>query len=284
MQVQDLLQNLIDWFLSSGIKIVLILIAASLINRLGKRFIKRLIVDGVKDVSKEATERRQKTLISIFSGALMVFVWLAALMMVISELGINMGPVLAGAGIVGVALGFGAQYIVRDFLAGFSIIIENQYRIGDVVCLDKTCGSVEDIDLRKTVLRDMDGTLHFIPNGSVSKTSNLSKNFAKINLNISIAYKENLEKVIKVINKVGEDLAKDLEWSESITEAPKFLRVDNFADSAIILKVLGETKPLKQWAATGELRKRIKVAFDKEGIEIPFPQMAVWSKDSRKKK
>jgi moderate conductance mechanosensitive channel len=284
MQFQDILQNLINWSLSSGIKIVFILLVAFLLNRFAKSFIRKLIIKGVKDGSKEATEKRQKTLIMIFSGALRVFIYLAAIMMVVSELGINIGPVLAGAGILGVALGFGAQYVVRDFLAGLFIILENQYRVGDVICLDGTCGSVENIDLRKTVLRDLDGTVHFIPNGSVKKSSNLSKRFAKINLDVKVAYKEDLEKVIRVINKVGEDLANDPEWRDSITEAPKFLRVNDLADSGIVIKILGETEPLKQWGATGELRKRIKIAFDKEGIEIPFPQMSVWSKSEKKNK
>lgn len=281
---QNIFQILTNWFLAHGIKIVLILIAACLAGRFGKSFIARLVEKGIKNGTKEAVEKRQKTLIRIFSGALKVFVWVVAVMMVLSELGINIGPVLAGAGILGVAIGFGAQYMVRDFLAGLFIILENQYRIGDVVCLDGTCGAVEDIDLRKTVLRDLDGVVHHIPNGEIKKSSNLSKNFARVNLNVGIAYKENLDKVIKIVNKIGGDMAEEPEWKEFITKPPQFLRVDSFGDSAVIIKILGETKPLKQWEVTGELRKRIKIAFDREGVEIPFPQISVWSRGTGKKK
>ncbi|NCO80332.1 mechanosensitive ion channel family protein [bacterium] len=271
----NFLQSLIPWFISHGIKIILILIIAYLINRLGGKVIERAIRKGVRDTTKEATGKRQNTLIGVFVGALKVIVWLVAIMMILPELGINVGPILAGAGILGVALGFGAQYMIRDFLAGLFIIIENQYREGDVVCLDGTCGLVEDINLRKTILRDLDGIVHHVPNGEIKKASNLSKQFARVNLNIGISYKENLDKVIGVINKVGKELAEDPQWKDLILKPPQFLRVDDFGESAMIIKILGETKPLKQWDVTGELRKRIKTTFDKEGIEIPFRQITI---------
>jgi len=273
--MENFLQNVIAWVIAHGIKIFGILIIACLINKLGGKVIERAIRKGVRDTTKDATEKRQNTLIGVFGGALKIIVWLVAIMMVLPELGINVGPILAGAGILGVALGFGAQYMIRDFLAGLFIIIENQYREGDVVCLDETCGLVEDITLRKTILRDLDGIVHHVPNGEIKKASNLSKQFARVNLNIGISYKENLDKVIEVINKVGKELAEDPQWKNSILKPPQFLRVDDFGTSAIIIKILGETKPLKQWDVTGELRKRIKIAFDKEGIEIPFQQIVV---------
>ena len=276
MFIQNFIQNLIPWLLSSGVKIVVILVFLALINGIGKRFIAKVVVSGVKDGTKEGTEKRQKTLIRIFSGVLRVIVWLVAIMMILPEFGINVGPILAGAGILGVALGFGAQWMIRDFLAGLFIILENQYRVGDVVCFDKTCGLVEDINLRKTILRDLDGTVHHVPNGEIKKSSNLSKSFARVNLDISVAYKENLDRVIEVLNKVGTELAEDPKWKDEIKKAPQALGVDDFADSAIIIKILGETKPLKQWDVARELRKRIKIAFDKEGIEIPLPQVSVW--------
>jgi len=253
--MENLTQNLISWFLSHGIKVFVILIVAYFINRFGGKIIERLICGGIKDTTKEATKKRQQTLMP--------------------ELGINVGPILAGAGILGVALGFGAQYIIRDFLAGLFIIIENQYREGDVVCLDGTCGLVENISLRTTILRDLDGIAHYIPNGEIRKTSNLSKQFARVNLNIGISYEENLDKVIKVVNRVGQELAEDLSWKDKILKPPQFLRVDDFGPSAVTIKILGETKPLEQWDVTGELRKRIKIAFDKERIEIPYQQIVV---------
>ena len=273
--MENFLQILISWLLSHGVKIFVILIVAYFINRFGGRIIERLIRRGVKDTTKEATEKRQQTLIGVFSGALKIIVWLIAIMMVLPELGINVAPILAGAGILGIALGFGAQYIIRDFLVGLLIILENQYREGDVVCVDGTCGLVEDINLRTTILRDLDGTVHHLPNGEIKKASNLSKQFARVNLNIGISYKENLDKVIKVVNRVGKELAEEPQWKDNIIKAPQFLRVDDFDPSAVIIKILGETKPLKQWDVMGELRKRIKIAFDKEGIEIPYQQITI---------
>ena len=126
-----------------------------------------------------------------------------------------------------------------------------------------------------TTLRDIDGIVHHVPHGEIKKVSNLSKQFARVNLNIGVSYNSNLEKVISVVNKVGKELSEDHEWKESILKPPQFLRVDSFGDSAIIIKILGETKPLKQWEVTGELRKRLKITFDREGIEIPFPQRVV---------
>jgi len=198
-----------------------------------------------------------------------------ALLMIFQEMGVAIGPLLAAAGIAGLAFGFGGQYLIRDLISGLFIIMENQYRIGDVVCFDKTCGLVEDISMRMTTLRDLDGIVHHVPHGEIKMVSNLSKQFARVNLNIGIAYNSDLERVISVVNRVGEELANDPAWREFIIKPPQFLRVDDFGDSAIIIKILGETKPLKQWDVTGELRKRLKIAFDREGIEIPFPQRVV---------
>ena len=174
-----------------------------------------------------------------------------------------------------IAVGFGAQYVIRDFFTGLFIILENQYRVGDVVKIGEITGTVESINLRMSVLRDIDGTVHHIPNGEIKIASNLSKEFARVNLKIGVAYDSDIEKVIKLVNQVGQELAKDPEWKNKILQAPEFIRIDNFADSAIIIKILGETKPLEQWEVLGELRKRLKIAFDKQGVEIPFPQVVV---------
>lgn len=261
-----------------GVKIFLLIIAAYLISRFSRIFIEKIIRKAIISdhfLSKGAERKREKTLINVFNGVLKIIIWSAAILIVLSLLNINIGPLLAGAGIVGVALGFGAQYVVRDFLSGLFIILENQYRVGDVVCADNTCGLVEDINLRTTVLRDLDGVVHHVPNGDIKKVSNLSKDFSRVNLNIGLAYNSDLEEVIKVVNKTGDSLAQDQKWKDKIIKPPQFLRVEDFADSAIIIKILGETQPLKQWEVAGELRKRLKIAFDKAGIEIPFPQRVI---------
>ncbi len=280
-----MLQILSSWFFAHGIKIVCILIAAFLINGFGKKFIERAIRRTIEKANHKADSKRANTLTRIFSGALSILVWLMAIMMVLPELGINVGPILAGAGILGVALGFGAQWMVRDFLAGLFIILENQYRVGDVVCLDDTCGGVEDITLRKTILRDLDGKVYHIPNGSFKMVANLTKDYSRAHMNISVAYKENIDKVMKVINKVGIEMTKVSPWKEYIIKPIQVLGPgpNSFGADGIEIKVLGETKPLKQWDTLKEFRRRLKIAFDKEKIEIPFPQMSVWPRGSWEK-
>lgn len=283
----DFLQNLTPWFLSNGVRVLAILAGAFLITRFGTKIIERAVAKGIKikDRTKDGAVRRQKTLIGIFNGALRVFVWLVVATMVLSELGLNIGPILAGAGLLGVALGFGAQWMVRDFLAGMFIILENQYRVGDVVCLDDTCGFVEDITLRKTVMRDLDGKEIHIPNGSFKMAANLTHGYSRAHMDIAVAYKEDLDKVIKVINKVGSQMAQEEPWKKYILKPIQVLGSgpDSFGDSAVIIKVLGETQPLRQWDTLREFRRRLKKTFDKEKIEIPFPQMSIWSRDKQKK-
>ncbi len=232
-----------------------------------------VVPDG--SLTDDSEKKREDTLIRIFNGAIGTVILLIGTLMILNETGIEIGPLLAGAGIVGLAVGFGGQYLIRDIIAGLFIILENQYRIGDVVNLNTTGGLVEDISLRKTTLRDMNGTVHHIPHGEIKIVSNLSKNFARVNIDIGIAYDSDLKKVIDVINRTGKELAEDNFYRDFIISPPQFLRVEQFADSAIIVKILGDTKPLKQWEISGEFRKRLKFAFDSEGIEIPFPQMVI---------
>lgn len=276
---QNIIQNLMPWFLSHGLKIILILFGVWLINKFTRIFISKLVQKFVIQTYQirdgKAREKRTKTLESVLGSALSVIIWLMAGLMVVSEFGINIGPLLAIAGVAGIAFGFGGQYLIRDLISGLFIILEDQYRVGDVACVADTCGLVEDINLRRTILRDLDGVVHYVPNGEIAKASNLSKQFSRVNLNIGISYSSDLEKVIRVVNKVGREIAKDPAWEKDILKPPQFLRVDDFADSAITIKILGDTKPLRQWDVTGELRKRLKIAFDKAGIEIPFPQRVI---------
>ena len=270
---------IIPWLSSHGIKIVIIAIAAWVLHKIIRRIIIRAVrITVVADsnlIEEEAEKKREDTLIRIFTGATRIVIIIITGMMILQEGGIEIGPMLAGAGIAGLAFGFGGQYLIRDIITGLFILLENQYRIGDVVNIDGTGGSVEDISLRQTTLRDMNGTVHHIAHGDIKRVSNLSMNFARINLDIGIAYNSNLEHVIRIINQTGNELAEDPAYKDFIIKPPQFLRVNDFADSAIIIKILGETKPLKQWEITGELRKRIKIEFDREGIEIPFPQVTI---------
>jgi small conductance mechanosensitive channel len=264
--------NFLPWLLTHGLRILLILALAYIINFLVKRFIKKIVKMSVTadfHQSELSERKREETLIQIFTWSARIFLMILVIMLVLNEFGLPVGPMIAGAGILGLAVGFGGQYLIRDFITGFFMILENQYRIGDVVSLDQTSGVVENVSLRMTTLRDLDGTLHHVPHGDIKRVANQSMDFARINLNVKVSYKTHLEDAIAVINKTGLELAEDPAWKPLISKPPQFLRVDDFQETGIVLKILGETVPLKQWDVTGELRKRIKVSFEKEGIEMP---------------
>ncbi len=266
------------WFLSHGIKILIILVVAFLLNKILAKIIEkavRIAVVSDRYSSKDSERKREDTLIHIFNTTLKIVIYVMSILMVLQEIGVAIGPILAGAGIVGIAFGFGGQYLVRDIITGMFMILENQYRIGDVVNFDGTGGLVEDISLRKTTLRDLNGTVHHIPHGEIKKVANLSKTFSRVNLNIGVSYNSNIDHVIAVVNRVGKGLAEDPQWMKEIIKAPEFVRIDNFGDSSVEIKIVGDVKPLQQWAITGELRKRLFEAFKQENIEIPFPQRVV---------
>lgn len=275
--ITALIDSASAWLYAHALTIAGILVAGFIVSILAQALISRLVKKLVRQgrYSKEAEEKREQTLIQVLSGAAHIVTWIVILLMVLSEFGVAIGPLLAAAGIVGVAVGFGGQYLIRDLITGIFIILENQFRTGDIVCLGDTCGLVESITLRITTLRDLDGTVHHVPHGEVTKVSNLSKYFSRVNLDIGVSYASDLETVIEVVNRVGVELAEDPAWKDLIVSPPQFLRVNEFADSAVVIKILGDTKPSKQWDVAGELRKRLKIAFDKAGIEIPFPQRVI---------
>ncbi|MFW6150134.1 MAG: mechanosensitive ion channel family protein [Chloroflexota bacterium] len=226
--------------------------------------------------AREEMAKRASTLSSIFTGVAAVLVVTVALFSILSELGIDIAPLLAGAGVVGLAVGFGAQNLIRDLISGLFVLIEDQYNKGDVVKVAGLIGLVEEVNLRRTVMRDLDGIVHSIPNGEITTSSNYTKEWSRVNLDVPVAYGEDLDHVFAVINRVGSELAADAAWASKIRQAPQVLRVNNFGDSGIEIKVLGETKPLMQWEVTGELRKRLKKAFDEENIEIPWPHVKLY--------
>jgi len=259
--------------------IVVIIIGAYVVQYFAKVLLEKVVRRTVRRSSfKTAQDEKQRedTLISTLKRALRVSVGLIAFFMVLAELGLNIAPLLAGAGVLGVALGFGAQTMIKDYLAGFFIIAENQYRVGDVLQINRdVSGTVEHITLRVTILRDLQGMVHHIPNGTIEVATNMTMDFAQVDLNLRVGYDADIDHVEKVINAVGEKLAKDEAWSDVIIEAPHMERVNEFAEWAIIVKVLCKTAPIHQWAVKGELLRRLKKAFDKEGIAIPLPQRVV---------
>jgi small-conductance mechanosensitive channel len=267
------------WFLDHGINNLLVLIVGVIFWLVLKRMIpplvRRVMSRPVRGESREGLKRRADTLQGVFLGLTKVIIVVMVVLIVLSEY-VSIGPLLAGLGIAGVAVGFGAQYLIRDLIAGVFVLLENQYRVGDVARIADVTGVVEDINLRKTVLRDLDGIVHHVPNGEIRVASNYSRHFARVNLDIPVSYGTDLDFAIGVINRVCKEMVEEEEWSKVIKTVPQVLRINNLGDSGIEIKVLGEVKPLEQWNVMGQLRLRIKKAFDEEGIEIPWPHTKVY--------
>lgn len=279
----DFSRKTVEWAGNQGVKILIVLLIAALFQRFGTRSIPKAIEAYIRERARTEQQvveaelgKRIKTLSGVLVKTFSIVVVLGATFMVLAQLGVNLAPLLAAAGVVGIAVGFGAQNIIRDIFTGVFIILENQYRVGDVVNIAGIGGLVEDINLRRTVLRDLDYKQHYIPNGEVRTATNMTKDKSRVNLNIGVAYEEDLERVMNVLNDIGREMAGDTYWGPLILEAPKAIRVDNFGDSAIEIKVLGETLPIRQWDVAGEYRLRVKKAFDRLGIEIPFPHRTIY--------
>lgn len=267
------------WLGEHGWRIVLIILLTAVFAVSIGEIVPRVVVRAITrrpGETEEAVQKRSNTLSRVLVGAVQVFMFLIAIFMILSELDIDIAPILAGAGVVGIAIGFGAQSLVKDIVAGLFIILENQYRVGDWVRIADVDGLVEDINLRRTVLRDFSGAVHTVPNGEIRVATDYTKDWSRVNMNVGVAYGEDLDRVISVINRVGKELAEDPEWGPSILSPPQALGVDKLGDSGIEIKILGDTRPMRPWAIMRELRLRLKKAFDKEGIEIPWPHTKVY--------
>jgi small conductance mechanosensitive channel len=216
-------------------------------------------------------EKRIETLRQVTYGAVTFIGILVALMTVLPEMGVNTTALLAGTSLIGLAVGFGAQSLVKDIISGLFILFENQYAKGDVVNIAGVGGVVEDITLRTTVLRDLDGAIHSVPNGQVNVATNLTRTWSRANMIVSVSYAEDMDHVFGVINRVGDAMAADPDWTSDIIEAPQVLGIESFGDSGVDIRVLGVTQPIRQWDVMRELRRRLKIEFDREGIEIPYP-------------
>ena len=219
------------------------------------------------------------TLETLGTNVIRLFVFLIALVMILGELDLDIGPAIAGLGVVGIAVGFGTQSIVRDYFTGALILIENQYSKGDVVTIAGVTGTVEDFWLRRTTLRDLDGVVHTVPNGEIKVASNRTRVWARINLDVTVAYGTDIEEATRVVNDVGKAMAADPEWRRRVMEAPHVERIEALGEYGITIKVLGLVRATEQWAAGGELRKRLLAAFATHGIEIPRPQRVVLARD-----
>lgn len=282
INLQDILSNIYEWLLTSGIKIFAILIGTwiilSFIHSFVRKLLKKTIMRTYSHKDEASLDKRVNTLDAVFFSAIKTVVWIIVGMVILSEFNIEIGPIIAAAGIAGLAFGFGGQYLIRDLISGLFIILEDQYRKGDVVKIAGISGAVENITLRKTTLRDLDGLEHHVPNGSITTASNFTKIFSRAHMNIGISYESNLEKAMEILNRIGREMVDDKKWQMHIVKPIEVLGVDNFSDSSVDIKVMGETKPASQWNVMREYRKRIKIAFDKEGIEIPYPHRTIVNK------
>jgi len=267
-------------FMTTGIRVIVIIVVAAAIFLICRPIIgstmKKLVSNRMAGEDETEIQKRANTLSSILVRIVGILILVIAVITILPEFGVNITSIIAAIGIGGLAIAFAAQSLVRDFIAGFFIFLEDHYRVGDVVAIAGIAGVVEDIGLRRTVLRDVDGNVHLVPNGKVETSTNMTKKYSRVNLNVSVGYGENLKRVIDTINKVCQEMADEPQWKDDFITTPSVLRVDKLGDSGIDIKILGDTKPAKQWAIMGELRLRLKNTFDSEGIEIPWPHTKVY--------
>jgi small-conductance mechanosensitive channel len=259
---------------------LLIQVGSFLVKKFGQQAKLRMVASST--VTPMELDKRISTLTGIIRKALLVVVWSFVAVSILSELGFDIKPLLAGAGIMGLAVGFGAQNLVRDVISGLFFIFENRIRVGDVAILNGTGGLVEQVNLRTMVLRGLDGTVHVFPNGAINTLSNMTYEFSYYPLDVGVAYKEDTDRVVAVLKEVGDQMMQEEEYRAAILEPLEILGVDKFDDSAVVIKARIKTLPIKQWLVGREMNRRIKKRFDELGIEIPFPHRSLYFGEASK--
>jgi len=268
---------------------IVIIAIVGLIALRGVRLLVRGIVTALFD--REATEgtaqelsaielqKRADTIATLGTRVLHAFVIVIVALMILDKLDVNVGPAIAGLGVAGIAVGFGAQTLVKDYFNGALILIENQFSIGDVVTLAEVTGTVEDLTLRRTTLRDLDGVVHTVPNSEIKVAANRTRSWARINMDVTIEHGTDVDRAIAVVDGVGRAMEEDPAWRRRLLEPPRVERIEAIGEYGITLKILGSVSAVDQWAAGGELRKRLLAAFTEHGIGIPRPQRVVLARD-----
>lgn len=282
MEANEILQLTTTWLLTSGLRILVIIIILLIALRLAKVLARRIFRVFLKGEVDGEVRKRADTLGSLLRYVLSVSIMLTAFVMILGELGIEIGPILAAAGVVGLALGFGSQHIVQDIISGFFILLDDEIRVGDVVKTAGKDGIVEKVNLRMTVLRDFAGNVHYIRNGQIDIVTNMTKDYSRYVFDIGVAYREDVDEVAEVIKQVDEELRNDPVFSAYILEPIEIMGLDQFADSALIIKARTKTRPIKQWKVAREFNKRLKKAFDERDIEIPFPHLTLYAGQDKK--
>jgi len=275
-------------YLMRLMRVLLIFAAAYIGSRVIQRLIRGMRLAFVETMRRHEAgvtvemEKRAATIGGILRKTAAVLIWVVAVIMVLREIGFDVGPLLAGAGVAGLAFGFGAQNLVRDVISGFFMLLENQIRVNDVAVINGTGGLVEEINLRTTVLRSLDGVVHVFPNGTITSLSNMTREFSCYVFDIGVAYKEDTDRVVQVVKDLAEQMRQEEEYAPLILEPLEVLGVDKFADSAVIIKARIKTQPVKQWVVGREMNRRIKKKFDELGIEIPFPHTSLYFGEASK--
>lgn len=308
-------------FAARPVKVLIILLAAWLINRLVRRWLDRAIegwlarrdeaagkheeeqgredeaaghetarIERLREAAlrrarrvveqKERSSQRARTLGAVLRSIASITIYGMAVMIALGEFNVNLGPLIAGAGIGGVAIGFGAQSLVKDFISGMFMLMEDQYGVGDVVDIGDTVGVVEEVKLRTTQIRDINGTLWHIPNGSIRRMANMSQDWGRLVLDVEVAYDTDITAAMAVIKETADGVWREALPNATIIEEPSIAGVQSLGESAVVIRLMAKTEPTEQFAAARELRRRLKEAFDEAGIEIPFPQRTVWLRET----
>lgn len=271
----------------SSLRIALIILAGSVGVRLLRGAFRRmesvLIRAGeTTETVPGATRKRVTTLVNLLQTLAVVTIWAVVGVICADQLGLDITPILAGAGLAGLAVGFGAQNLVRDVISGFFVVLENQVRVGDVAIVNGTGGLVESITFRTIVLRDLSGVVHVFPHGTVNTLANMTLGWSAYVIDVGVAYKEDTDRVVAVMRRVAEELSRDSDYAHMILEPIEVFGVDNFGESEVTIKARLKTRPIQQWSVGREYRRRLKKALDAEGIEIPFPHRTIYVGEASK--
>lgn len=276
MLTPELVERAVAWLIATGLKLLFIAVIVLVLLRISRVLSRRLEKVFLKGREDEDSRKRAQTLSNLINQFLRVVILIIAVMTVLGALDIQIAPILATAGVAGLAVGFAAQSLIKDVINGFFIILWDQVRVGDVIRAAGRSGMVEAITLKMTVLRDFDGSVHFIPNGMIDVVTNMTRDFSRFVFDIGVSYFEDVNQVIEVIRRVDEEMRADMAWSADILEPLEVLGLDRFESSAIIIRARITTRPGRQWAVAREFNRRLKMAFDREGISIPFPHLTVF--------
>lgn len=284
-------ENYLDYISSQTVSIIVILLAAWLARHFGRAIITRIIKHSIRhtrenNMSDDDITKRQNTLISLLSSIWKWVVVVITFMLLLKILlpNVDFTPLFASAGIIGIALGFGAQSLIKDFLSGIFIISENQYRVGDVVDIEGAAGTVERIGIRSTVIRDADGNVHYMPNGNIMHVINKTMGFSKVNFSLSVVPETNIDKLAKVIDAVGAKLVEEEKWKSKVLEAPHFLNVSTMSGNSTDVTIVGKTQPSAQWSVTSEMRRRLLEALNENNIKLAITPVQLGSQPTKKKR